>query len=204
MSIYEIFTIFQRFLIASISSKIKINLSLHSSNICSFHVRERNGIRGGVTAIQAVQTHEYCKFHTRNFTFFKDFSFSQFFRKIKINPTLHSSNICSFHVRMDNSIRWGVTEIQAVQTRKYCKSIQEILHFFKDFSFSQFSRKIKINPSLHTSNICSFHARERNGIRGGVTAIQAVQTHEYCKFHTRNFTFFKDFSFSQFFRKIIY
>ena len=34
--------------------------------------------------------------------------------------------------------------------------------FFKEFSFRQFSRKIKINPALHSSNICSFHTRKEN------------------------------------------
>ena len=47
---------------------------------------------------------------------------------------------------------WGVTEIQAVQTHEYCKSIQEILHFFKDFSFSPFSRKSKLT-SRYTAPI---------------------------------------------------
>ena len=34
--------------------------------------------------------------------------------------------------------------------------------FFKEFSFRQFSRKIKINPALHSSNICSFHMQKEN------------------------------------------
>ena len=37
-----------------------------------------------------------------------------------------------------------------------------ILHFFKEFKFLQFSRKIKINPALHSSNICSFHMQREN------------------------------------------
>ena len=82
--------------------------------------------------------------HIRIFyIFFKEFSFLQFSRKIKINPALHSSNIFSFYIQKENQIRWGVTGMQAVQTHKYCKSIWEILHFFKEFSFLQFSKKKK-------------------------------------------------------------
>ena len=40
----------------------------------------------------------------------------------------------------------GLTEIQAIQTHEYCKSIQEILHFSKISHFLNFREKSKLAP----------------------------------------------------------
>ena len=53
------------------------------------------------------------------------------------------------------------------------------LPFFKVLAFFQFWRKIKNNPSLHTSNIGSFNRQEENAFRSGVSDIWPVQTYTH-------------------------
>ena len=107
--------------------------------------------------------------HTRNFTFFKDFSFPQFSRKININPILHRSNICSFHVRERNGIRWGITEIQAVQIHEYFKSIQEILHFSKISHFLDFQERSKLTlcctAPIYVLSMCEREMESMEGLQ---------------------------------------
>ena len=98
-----------------------------------------------------------------------NFSFPQFSRKIKINPLLHSSNIYSFHMRERNRIQWGVTEIQAVQTHEYCKSIQEILHFSKISHFLNFHENSKLTirctAPIYVLSICEREMESMEGLR---------------------------------------
>ena len=99
----------------------------------------------------------------------------------------------------ENWIRWVVIEIQALQAHKYCKLIEEISHFFKDFPFFPFSSTIKINPALHISNSFFFHVQEEKWIRCGLLRYRLYKLMSiaslYKKIHIfANISFFFSFS----------
>ena len=124
MSIYEIFTIFQRLLISAIfkknqNSPLVAQLQYMFFNLCEREMETKERLR----RYKPYKLMNIASPHKKFYIFQRFLFFFQFSRKIKLNLPLHSSNICSFHVRERNGIRGGVTEIQAVQAHEYCKSI---------------------------------------------------------------------------------
>ena len=99
--------------------------------------------------------------------FFKDISFFQFCRKIKINPSLHSSKTCSFHVQLGelNPSRGYARRYRPYKLMNFASSYKKIRIFFKVSHFCNFQEKSKIPPPpppLQSFNICSFHMQKEN------------------------------------------
>ena len=105
-----------------------------------------------------------------------DLFFFQFPSKIKINSMLHSSrtfsSMCKRRIdSVEGLPRYWPYKLMNIHMKKNRVFFQRFLFFF------QFSRKIKINSLLHSSDICSFLMQKKNWIRWGVADILAVQTY---------------------------
>ena len=101
--------------------------------------------------------------HLRNFTFFsKNSNFFNFQEKSKLTlrctAPIYVLSICKRKIELMEGLR----RYRPYKLMNIASPYKKFLHFFKEFSFLQFSRKIKINPALHSSNICSFHMQKEN------------------------------------------
>ena len=132
----------------------------------------------GITEIQAEQTHEYCKSIQEILHFSRISHFLNFQGKSKLTPR------CTAPMYVLSMCKRKIKSVEGLPRYRPYKlmNITTASPYKKFYIFSKISHFLNFREnSKWSSNICSFHMQEENRIRWGVTEIQAVQTHEYCK-----------------------
>ena len=144
--------------------KIKFNHPLHSSNICSPCVLgELNPVRDygdiGRTSSWILQVYSK-KFHTfsKISHFFNFGEKSKYPHPLRCTAPIYVLSMCNRKIIFVE----GLLRYRPYKLMNIASLIKNISHYFKYFSLFQSLRKNKINPSLHSSNICSFHVQEEN------------------------------------------
>ena len=138
--------------------KLRCTTPIYVLSICKRKIKFVEGLRRYRPYKLMNIANPYKKFYI----FSKNSHFFNFREKSKLTlrctAPIYVLSICKRKIKSVEGLR----RYRPYKLMNILSPFKKFYIFFKEFSFLQFSRKIKINPALHSSNICSFHMQKEN------------------------------------------